>query len=311
MHVSFRNITAGLGLSVMMTAIAYAQSAGGVHVVNTPNVTNGAQSRTSGHGCCGSDPIRHNVTTPGVRNVAPHVVTGGSHSTTGVHTTSVHSGVSVHGAASNSSGVIIFNQGGLPVGETYASSVIDQLNVEGGEEFMVQSVTRQVPVTEQVCAPATEQLAGPLPIQAVCLDDKGAPHPASQTFEDEVVGVDQSGEVFRCLAGTSMQVTMGGYDSDGNVSFANGRTMACAKGEALFHQDGEITCRREEPRRNCNERSLLRRHGPGIKVLQAATPACVPMQRTVMKTVTEEVQVAKPAPAGGLLLSGGVGQGQY
>lgn len=41
-----------------------------------------------------------------------------------------------------------------------------------------------------------------------------------------------SGEIYRCVAGTHMQVTMGEM-VNGAASFGTGETFSCGKGEAL------------------------------------------------------------------------------
>lgn len=307
MYVSFRNILAVSGAAILLTgAGAFAQSGAG-HVINAPTINVGGAGATGdASDCCTPGPRNHAVNVPGVRVPGANITVGGVNTTLGANTTTM--GVNtVYGGAS-SSGVLFFNDSALPVGEVYASTVLEGLDVAGGEEYVTKTVTEQRPAMEEVCLPASS--AGPRPIQAVCVDDKGAPHPASQTFPEEAVAASQKGEIFRCMAGTSMQITFGGYDETGRISFNNGRTMSCAKGEALVHANGDVSCQRQEPRRNCNERSLLRRHGPGVKILQASS-ACVPTTRTVMKTVSKEVTVKKPSAAGGLVLDGGVGQGVY
>ena len=88
--------------------------------------------------------------------------------------------------------------------------------------------------------------------------------------------------------------------------------MSCRKGEALVHAPGgQLSCRTQTAARNCNERSLLRRHGPGIKMVEGAIQpqACIPSTRTVMKTVSKQVKVKKASASGSLILDGGVGQG--
>ena len=145
------------------------------------------------------------------------------------------------------------------------------------------------------------------PVQAVCVDDRGVPHPASQVDSSDRVPDGYQGELFRCMAGTSMQVTLGSVEN-GSASFAHGETFACQKGEALVHhRDGRLTCAPQTPERSCNERSLLRRHGAGIKLIQSRVEArtCIPRTRTVTKTVERE--------AGGqaMVFDGGVGQGVY
>jgi hypothetical protein len=104
-------------------------------------------------------------------------------------------------------------------------------------------------------------------IRAVCVDDSGTPHPASRPDPDLRVDPNFDGEIYRCMAGTAMQVSIGWRTEDGD-EWDGGRTIVCEKGEALRHRPGgEVFCATEEPRRNCNERSLLRLHGPGEKLV--------------------------------------------
>lgn len=107
---------------------------------------------------------------------------------------------------------------------------------------------------------------GLVPLRAVCLDTSGNVHPASQVFADENVAESFSGEIYRCVIGTYMQYTMGEM-VNGQRSFDHAWTETCAAGEALRYADGELTCAPQEERRPCNERSLLRRHGPGEKLV--------------------------------------------
>lgn len=311
MTVSWRNIVVGGVSLVCMAGVATAQNIGG-HIVNVPTVSVGAGANTGGNtgsGCC-VVPKSQIVNVPGVSVPAPNIVVGGSSATVGVNSTAIgHS--SLIGVSGANQGLFIYNGNGVSAPQPYESSVLNNLNVAGGEEYMTKTVTEQQPMTEQVCLPQKASLAA-RPVQAVCLDDKGAPHPASQTFGEETVAGDYSGEIFRCMAGTSMQVTLGSVES-GQSSFDGGQTISCGKGEALVHAPGgALSCAPEAPQRNCNERSLLRRHGPGLKMVQSAvTNACVPSTRTVMKTVTREVKLEKPSGAGRIILDGGVGQGVY
>ena len=106
-------------------------------------------------------------------------------------------------------------------------------------------------------------------IQAFCFDDKEVPHPASQVQPDRDIAEGYEGEVYRCIAGTHMQATIAPWREQ--VSFAGGQTLACLKGEALWHSAGEgggrLVCKPQIPARDCNERSLLRRFGAGIKIM--------------------------------------------
>ncbi|PIW31862.1 MAG: hypothetical protein COW29_00800 [Rhodobacterales bacterium CG15_BIG_FIL_POST_REV_8_21_14_020_59_13] len=104
-------------------------------------------------------------------------------------------------------------------------------------------------------------------IRAVCMDDRGTPHPASRPDSEERVEETFSGELFRCMSGTYMQVTIG-WRVDGADVFDDAFTLVCSQGEALRHETGgRIYCATQEPRRNCNERSLLRLYGPGVKLV--------------------------------------------
>ncbi|MGE0827844.1 MAG: hypothetical protein AB7O04_00635 [Hyphomonadaceae bacterium] len=137
-------------------------------------------------------------------------------------------------------------------------------------------------VTESVTRSALRDVR----ISAICIDARGNPHPASQTFGESDVAEGYAGEIYRCMAGTRMRVTK------------NGETFDCAAGEALWHENGEVTCRTQIARRPCNERSLLRRYGPGEKLVRIRT--------------TETVQEARSESAiGAMTMDGGVGQGVW
>jgi hypothetical protein len=135
-------------------------------------------------------------------------------------------------------------------------TVINGLNVEGAR---VQQVIR-TPFT------ATRRWEKRVVIQAVCIDDRSVPHPASQVFADRDVRDDFEGELYRCLAGTSLQVTIAEFLGD--IRFDHGETLTCRKSEALWRgRGGEVVCKPQLPARDCNERSLLRRFGAGVKIL--------------------------------------------
>lgn len=93
-------------------------------------------------------------------------------------------------------------------------------------------------------------------VQAICMDASGNPHPASQTFGGRDVAESYRGEIYRCMAGTRMRYTI------------DGQTADCAAGQALWYEAGQVSCRTQIARRPCNERSLLRRFGPGEKMVR-------------------------------------------
>ena len=134
-------------------------------------------------------------------------------------------------------------------------TTISGLNVEG----MVRQVIR-VPYESR------RRWEKRVVIRAFCIDDRNVPHPAAQVRPDRDVHGDYEGELYRCLAGAWLQITWAEYD--GRIDFGRGETMDCRKGEALWHgRGGQIECKRQRQERDCNERSLLRRYGAGVKVL--------------------------------------------
>lgn len=287
-HIALRAVlAAGVFGGILIGGNAIAQS-GSPPVVRT--------SPMPGNGCCDL-PQNQIVKVPGVRAPGASVVVGAGNAGHGYSTY-------IQGGQQEQAGIYYFNQRGQgAMTAPYESSVLNNLNVEGG----MQTVTEEVAVTEQYCAP-TQVSVMQQPVQAVCIDDKGAPHPASQVFGDETISPTYSGEVFRCMAGTSMQVNVGSF-SNNAATFDGGRTFSCQKGEALSHSaGGQLSCAPAAPQRNCNERSLLRRYGPGVKTIQAKTPACIPSERTVMKQISVEKPIAS---SGRIVLDGGVGQNVY
>ncbi|HZK98409.1 MAG TPA: hypothetical protein VFC47_00785, partial [Caulobacteraceae bacterium] len=151
---------------------------------------------------------------------------------------------------------------------------------------------------------ATRTLYKKVVIQAFCFDDKLSPHPASQVTPDRDIDSAYDGELYRCIAGAHMQVTIADWKQ--NISFEGGRTLTCQKGEALYHgpgpQGGTLQCRPQRPARDCNERSLLRRFGAGIKVLT--------MLITEKYTATRQESTTSSAGTA-LSLDGGVGGVAY
>jgi hypothetical protein len=125
--------------------------------------------------------------------------------------------------------------------------------------------------------------------------------PGAQVFPGQDVAENYEGELFRCVAGTKLSVTMA--DWQGKVAFDGGTVINCGKGEAFFHgKNGEVACRPQRPARDCNERSLLRRYGVGVKVLK--------MVRVETYTAYREETVTS-AHSGSIVLDGGVGGLQF
>ncbi|MBY0568703.1 MAG: hypothetical protein K2P70_15410 [Hyphomonadaceae bacterium] len=125
-----------------------------------------------------------------------------------------------------------------------------------------------------------------LRLQAICMDATGNPHPASQTFGGENVGESYRGELYRCMAGTRMRYTI------------DGRSYDCEAGQALWYENSAVECRTQIARRQCNERSLLRRFGAGEKVIR------------IRDTETREI-IRETTFNGTMIMDGGVGQGGW
>jgi hypothetical protein len=178
--------------------------------------------------------------------------------------------------------------GGAWVEQGSAPSLVQGLDVET-DEAQVSRVAYQ----------ATRKVERRVLIQAVCLDDKATPHPASQAHSEREVADGYDGEIFRCIAGTRLQATIGDYNDA--LTLAKGETLSCDKMQALYHApDGTVACRAQIPARDCNERSLLRRYGPGVKVLK--------LVREETYTAWRDETTAAPMRAVGMItLDGGVG----
>lgn len=161
------------------------------------------------------------------------------------------------------------------------------LNVVTAEEASYESYSESQSFTRRMV------------IQASCIDDTGVPHPASQLRKERDIDNAYTGEVYRCIAGTHMQWVYADYDGS-HVSFDGGKTVSCNKNEALWFEKGSLTCKVQLPARQCNERSLLRRFGVGVKVLT--------MTRTETVSKRREVAVqSKSATMSAMTFDGGVG----
>jgi hypothetical protein len=235
--------------------------------------------------CCTTPPppsCCHTVNVPGVNvNVASTVVVNANASAV----------AGSRAGAGAGAGVIYYGGGGG--GGYYSPPVatgVVQLNVEGGR--------RMKKVAYQASRTRTRRVV----IQAVCIDSRQTPHPASQVRPDREISDAYDGELYRCIAGTWLQATIADYD--GKVDFSGGQTLVCGKNDALYHAPGgKVECRRQKPARDCNERSLLRRFGAGLKILTITT--------TESYTAYREEEEASETYASSMSLDGGVGGVAY
>ena len=197
------------------------------------------------------------------------------------------------GAGAGAGAAVYYGGGGGGGGymPPMGSGVIQGLNVEAGRR------------TKRVSYEATRTITRRVAIQAVCLDDRTIPHPASQTGPDRNVEDGFEGEIYRCIAGTWLQATIADFHE--RADFSGGQTLTCRKMEALYHaHGGKVECRPQTPARDCNERSLLRRFGAGIKVLTMI----VTERYTAWREETEKVETSV---ATSMSLDGGVGGTVY
>lgn len=190
-------------------------------------------------------------------------------------------------AGSRSGATVIVGGGGayFNVDQPYPTT-IQGLSVEGKTMEMVR-----VPYT------ASRRMEKRVVIRAVCIDDRAVPHPASQVRPGRDVAMDYEGELYRCIAGTKLQWTIA--DEAGGP----GETINCNKREALWYgRGGQLECRPEKQERDCNERSLLRRYGAGVKVLTMIR------EETYTEYREEMVETAGTVASGAvIMLDGGVG----
>lgn len=279
--------------------------------------------------CCTPN---HNVYVPGVNvYVAPSVVVNSRvdasvnlNNNNYNNNTNTNSGsATAYATGSAFSGVLAtggFGGGGQSFyTPPMATGYIQGLMVEGPER------------RQRVAYEATRSAMRRVIIQAFCLDDRDIPHPASQVTPDREI-TDYEGEIYRCIAGARLQYVVaefrgeastiactsaglqGGPAGAGGASlrscaglFNGGQTVVCNKNDALNYTPdgrggGALACRPQKPARDCNERSLLRRFGAGVKILT--------MVSSERYTAYREEVIKEHVASGvvsGLALDGGVG----
>ncbi|MFK4058123.1 hypothetical protein [Brevundimonas sp. NPDC046655] len=172
-------------------------------------------------------------------------------------------------------------------------------NVDQPYPTTIQGLTVEGKTMEMIRVPytASRRMERRVVIQAVCIDDRAVPHPASQVRPGRDVAMDYEGELYRCIAGTKLQWTIA--DEAGGP----GETINCNKRDALWYgRGGQLECRPEKQERDCNERSLLRRYGAGVKVLTMIR------EETYTEYREEMVESAGAVASGAvIMLDGGVG----
>ncbi len=311
MRVSWRHMLAGAGVATLAATAALSAIGQSCNTCAPPPAP---PPPPPSSGCC-QTPRNLVVQMPGVNVATANVHVGAtSMAVASAQASSLASGIAVAGAgaggnASAGAGAFFGSGGGYYSNPGVAQSTISGLSVEGGYE--TRRVEEDVVGYEEICVDKIVEEFRTRPVQALCIDDRNTPHPASRVDDEMAVMAGYTGELYRCMAGTRMQVTLGEM-VNGAASFERGETFSCAKGEALVHtRSGQLQCRTQRPERDCNERSLLRKFGPGIKLVNMPTQKmiCEPATRQTVTRVVRDVKVPVPATMGNLVLDGGVGQG--
>ncbi len=308
MHVSWRNIAFAVGAVILAGAAATAVGQPPSSGCCTPPPPPPPPPPPSS--CCNA-PRNLIVGVPGVTVSTPSIHVGAA--TTSVAgaavSTTLSSGIVVQGSASSSaygsgsasgSSYVVSRSGGFAYGSAQgvATSQINGLAVQ------TYTPAPRLQDSAEVCVEDAAAEVVLRPVQAICIDDRNTPHPASRVDDGARVGNGFEGEVYRCMAGTHMQVTTGQM-VDGKAEFATGETISCAKGEALWHAPGgKLSCRLQTPERNCNERSLLRKFGPGLKLVETKSVKKVCKPAAPQRAIAASAEI----PPGDLMLDGGVGQ---
>ncbi len=290
-----------MGLPLLMGVLAIAAAA---------SPATAGSGGTGSSNSCGCAPTTHQVVVPGVTITPPQINIGlpsigvgvGQASASGVGTASASAqsstnvSVSTSGSSSGSASTAVQSAAAL-LGSSGGSG---SWGAEGGVTTEIQDIKVESPAQPPppvamppICA-AWKTVVRQVAVQASCLDDKAVPHPASQVSPDRAVAPGYEGEVFRCIAGARMQYTVAEFS--GQADFNHGQTIVCQKGEALYHSaTGALQCRPQAPARDCNERSLLRRFGAGIKVLALSGAQ-------VCATWRPQTVAAAPGPGAGPLV---------
>jgi hypothetical protein len=305
MNVSWRHMLAAGGIAVLGASGLTAVGQGSPGCCRPPSPPPPPPNH-----CC-QTPKNVVVNVPGVSVAAANVRVGASSMAIAQAGAASQAGAGSFASGGASAGGIVFAGGG---GGGYGNagvtqSSISNLMLDGGYETRL--VEEEVTAFENYCIDKIKEAIETRPVQALCIDDKNTPHPASRLDDGANVSANFQGELYRCIAGTHMQVTLGHLEG-GSPSFASGETFSCRKGESLWHsRGGQLSCRTQTAERNCNERSLLRKFGPGVKLVQVASKStiCEPAQRTKVTKVAKEVKVSRAIAGGNLILDGGVGQG--
>lgn len=135
----------------------------------------------------------------------------------------------------------------------------------------------------------------PKPVKAQCIDGKGHLSSAWRVSPAEIDG-SYEGEVFRCLAGSALGVTVGKW-VNGRADYEGGFVIECLEGEALrFGNGSRLACAPQVPRADAP--AHLRLAGAEAEVL-------------IRRGRGQQASSANQPNLGGMVLTGGVGGRVY
>jgi hypothetical protein len=193
-------------------------------------------------------------------------------------------------------GSVFFGGGGSYSVDQGSPSLIPSLLVDAGAEMHAEK--------RMVAYKAKRSVTRKVIIQAFCIDDRLVPHPASQVHAERDIDDAYEGEIYRCIAGTRLQALIGEYR--GEIKFEGAETLDCQKGDALYHaRGGHLACHMQRPERDCNERSLLRRYGAGVKIMVMVREEIYTAYREEVVTTSSSSRTSSTSSA--IVLDGGVG----
>jgi len=148
-------------------------------------------------------------------------------------------------------------------------------------------------------------------IHAECIDARGGVHPATRMIAETWIDSSMDKEIYRCLAGSSLRVTIGDVvQSDHGLAgiYEGGQILSCAPGEALRHYtNGVVRCAVADRVPDCTERENMRRYGTGDLFFSYMARVCAAPAAS-SRNYSEAATTTEFSSTG---FSGGVGGGGY
>ncbi|MDX2237548.1 MAG: hypothetical protein NW203_08280 [Hyphomonadaceae bacterium] len=199
---------------------------------------------------------------------APHVVAVGGQAQASVSTTAI--AIAESGAAGGAEIVWRANAAAMASADAGVSSSADALGGAAAGEAQASADMRTVSIS------------------ATCVASNGRAESAVQTFAGRDAPEDYTGEIYRCPAGARLRAESGG------------RTTDCAAGQALWIENGRLSCRAQIA------------HGPGHEAALRARFGAAGEKIVRLRAAPAAAQAPRQAGSlGGMAMDGGVGQGVF